>query len=119
MPARHGENICGEYQIVHQRHLCSEMSNGNAQQLMRAAETAYPDYIWEVKAAGKFFIVEERKRTNRKAGLPAGCCLDWFRVSSDEKTSGPESDATDYGDPADSAVAKPEIDNAFLMTSEH
>jgi len=58
----HGENIAGEYQIVYERHQAAEMSNGNAQQLMRVAQTTYADYLWEMVPSGQFFIVEGTKK---------------------------------------------------------
>jgi len=58
----HGENISGEYGRVFERHLATEMSNGNAQQLMRAAETGYRDYSWKIVPSGKFFVVEGTKK---------------------------------------------------------
>ena len=38
----HGENISGEYGIVYERHQAVEMSDANAQQLMRQAQTDRP-----------------------------------------------------------------------------
>ena len=58
----HGENIAGEFQIVFDRSLAAEMSNGNAQQIMRAAEKGYRDYLWEVLPSGNFFIVEGTRK---------------------------------------------------------
>jgi hypothetical protein len=58
----HGEPISGEYQIVYARSLASEMSNGNAQQLMREAQIAHKDYIWDMVPSGNFFIVEGTKK---------------------------------------------------------
>jgi len=61
----HGENIAGEYQIVYERHRATEMSNGNAQQMKRAAETAFTGYIWRMVPVGKFFIVEGTKKEKK------------------------------------------------------
>jgi hypothetical protein len=58
----HGENISGEYQIVYDRHQAAEMTNGNAQQLMRAAQSTYRDYVWEIVPIANSFIVEGTKR---------------------------------------------------------
>jgi len=58
----HGENIAGEYQIVFTRRQAAEMTNANAQQVMRAAQSAYTDYTWEMVPAGKWFIVEGTKK---------------------------------------------------------
>jgi hypothetical protein len=58
----HGENISGEYGIVYERHQAVEMSDANAQQLMRQAQTASSDYTWEMIPVGRFFIVEGTKK---------------------------------------------------------
>ena len=58
----HGENITGEFQMVFQRQRATEMSNGNAQQLMRTAQSKIYDYVWEIVPVGKFFIVEGTKK---------------------------------------------------------
>lgn len=58
----HGENISGEYQIVSERSRASEMSNGNAQQLMRAVEKLPSVYTWTMVPVGKWFIVEGTKK---------------------------------------------------------
>jgi hypothetical protein len=58
----HGENISGEYQIVFERQEAVEMSNANAQQLMRAAQSAYTDYDWQLVPVGNFFIVKGTKK---------------------------------------------------------
>jgi hypothetical protein len=57
-----GKNIAGEYQIVFHRHQAVEMSDANAQQLMRAAQIAYPNYRWEMVAVSNWFIVEGTKK---------------------------------------------------------
>jgi hypothetical protein len=57
-----GEYIAGEYQIVCERNQASEMSNANAQQMMRVAQVAYNDYAWEMVPAGGSFIVEGTKK---------------------------------------------------------
>ena len=49
----------GKFQVVFRRQQATEMTYGNAHQLMRAAEKGYRNYTWElIKIDDNSFIVE-------------------------------------------------------------
>jgi len=63
---RQARPIHGEYRLVFTRQEAAEMSNGDAQQLVRAAEREYPTSTWEMIEVGtNSFIVEGTPKTTQ------------------------------------------------------
>ena len=57
------ESVAGEYRIVFNRSDAIEMRENNAHELMRKAESAHPEYTWEIVKipSSGLFIVEGTK----------------------------------------------------------
>jgi hypothetical protein len=58
----HRENVSGEYHVVYSRAQAAEMTHANAHQLMRAAQSVFSDFIWDVVPVARQFIVEGTKK---------------------------------------------------------
>ena len=52
--------------MVFNRVEAAEMTNGDAQQIMRAAEKGYPNYSWELIGIGNnLFVVEGTEKSGK------------------------------------------------------